>query len=165
MKTKEQKKEQIKSGEAELAKSETVVVTNFNGLTANDMNAFRKAVRGLGGVVMVMKKRLLKLVFAAKGIEFNPKDFAGQAGVVFSPKDIVETAGVVYKFGKPFAKKDIFKILGGFEIKAKKFMAGEEVKQIGQLPSREALLGQLAFMLTVPIKKLLFVMNEKVKKQ
>ena len=72
-----------------------------------------------------------------KGIEFNPKDFAGQAGVVFSPKDIVETAGVIYKFGKPFAKKDIFKILGGFEIKAKKFMAGEEVKMIGQLPSKK----------------------------
>ena len=98
-------KEQIKSGEAELAKSETVVVTDFNGLTANDMNAFRKTVRAIGGVVMVMKKRLLKLVFAASGIEFNPKDFAGQAGVIFSPKDIVETAGVVYKFGKPFAKK------------------------------------------------------------
>ena len=86
MKTKEQKKEQIKSGEAELAKSETVVVTDFNGLTANDMNAFRKTVRAIGGVVMVMKKRLLKLVFAAKGIEFNPKDFAGQAGVIFLRK-------------------------------------------------------------------------------
>ena len=44
-------------------------------------------------------------------------------------------------------------------------MAGEEVKMIGQLPSKEALLGQLAFMLTVPIKKLLFVMDAKVKKQ
>ncbi len=163
-KTKAQKTEQVKEGEGELAKSETVLITNFNGLSANDMNAFRKAVRGLGGAVVVMKKRLLKLVFAAKGIEFDPKKFEGQAGVVFSPKDIVETAGAVYKFGKPFAKKDTFKILGGFEIKAKKFIEGQEVKQIGQLPSREVLLGQLAFMLTVPIKKLLFVMNEKTKK-
>jgi large subunit ribosomal protein L10 len=160
-KTKAQKTEQVKEGEQELAKSESIVVTNFNGLSANDMNAFRKAVRGLGGVVVVMKKRLLKLVFDTKGIEFDPKKFEGQAGVVFSPKDMVETAGVVYKFGKPFAKKDIFKILGGFEVKAKKFIEGQEVKQIGQLPSREVLLGQLAFILTVPIKKLLFVMNEK----
>lgn len=164
MKTKTQKTEHIKEGEQELAKSETVVVTNFTGLSANDMNAFRKAVRGLGGVVMVMKKRLLKLVFAEKGLEFDPKKFEGQASVVFSPKDMVETAGVVYKFGKPFARKEIFKILGGFEVKAKKFLEGIEVKQIGQLPSREILLGQLAFMLTVPIKKLLFVLNEKTKK-
>ncbi len=165
MKTKEQKKEQIKLGGTELAKSETVVVTDFTGLSANELNAFRRAVRALGGVVVVMKKRLLKLAFAEKGIEFDPKKFAGQAGVVFSPKDILETAGVVYGFGKPFAKKNIFKILGGFEVKAKKFFEGSEIKQLGQLPSREALLGQLAFMLTVPIKKLLFVMNEKAKKQ
>jgi large subunit ribosomal protein L10 len=164
MRTKTQKKGDIEKGVEALAKSETVVVTDFTGLSANELNAFRRAVRTLGGVVLVMKKRLLKLAFAEKGIEFDPKEFAGQAGVVFSPKDIVETAGVVYKFSKPFAKKDIFKILGGFEIKAKKFIEGKEVKQIGQLPSREVLLGQLAFMLTVPIKKLLFVMNEKAKR-
>lgn len=163
-KTKEQKKEQIKIGGETLAKSETVVVADFTGLSANELNAFRRAVRALGGVVVVMKKRLLKLAFAEKGIEFDPKKFAGQAGVVFSPKDIVETSGVVYNFGKPFAKKSIFKILGGFEVKAKKFFEGSEIKQLGQLPTREVLLGQLAFMLTLPIKKLLFVMNEKTKK-
>ena len=165
MKTKAQKTESIKEGENELGKSESVIITNFNGLNSNELNAFRRAVRELGGVMMVMKKRLLKLAFSSKGLEFDPKKFEGQAGVVFSPKDIVETAGVVYKFSKPFAKKDIFKILGGFEVKAKKFIEGKEVKQIGQLPTREVLLGQLAFMLTVPIKKLLFVMNEKAKKQ
>jgi len=37
------------------------------------------------------------------------------------------------------------------------------VKRIGQLPSREVLLGQLAAMLTVPIKKFMFVLNEKAK--
>ncbi|MGC9610724.1 MAG: 50S ribosomal protein L10 [Minisyncoccia bacterium] len=164
MKTKQQKKEQIKAGEEKIAKSEIVVITDFTGLSANELNAFRRAVRGLGGVMMVMKKRLLKLAFAAKGIEIDTKKLDGQAGVVFSPKDIVETSGVVYNFGKPFAKKSIFKILGGFDVKAKKFIEGSEIKQIGQLPSKEVLLGQLAFMLTIPIKKLLFVMNEKGKK-
>jgi len=165
MRTKTQKKEDIKKGEEAIAKSETVVVTDFTGLSANELNAFRRAVRQLGGVVVVMKKRLLKLAFSAKGIEFDPKKFEGQAGVVFSPKDMVETSGAVYNFGKPFAKKNIFKIMGGFEVKAKKFFEGSEIKQLGQLPGREILLGQLAFMLTVPVKKLLFVMNEKAKKQ
>jgi large subunit ribosomal protein L10 len=164
MRTKTQKQEDVKKGGEVLAKSETVVVTDFTGLSANELNAFRRTVRALGGVVLVMKKRLLKLAFAEKGLEFDPKKFEGQAGVVFSPKDIIETAGAVYKFSKPFAKKNIFKILGGFEVKAKKFFEGSEIKQLGQLPAREVLLGQLAFMLTVPIKKLLFVMNEKSKK-
>jgi large subunit ribosomal protein L10 len=164
MRTKTQKKEDVKRGEETIAKSETAIVTDFTGLSANELNAFRRSVRALGGIVLVMKKRLLKLVFASKDMDFDPKKFTGQAGVVFSPKDIVETSGVVYNFSKPFVKKDIFKILGGFELKDRKFYEGVEIKKLGQLPSKEVLLGQLAFMLTVPIKKLLFVMNEKSKK-
>lgn len=163
MKTKTQKKEQIETGKKELDKSETVVFTDFTGLSANDLNGFRKTVRGLGGVMVVMKKRLLSLTLKDKGIDFDAKKLQGQVGVVFSPKDSVETASAVYKFGKPFRAKKIFNILGGFEMKDKRFMEKAEVDMLGQLPGREVLLGQLAFMLTVPIKKVLFVLNEKAK--
>ncbi len=165
MKTKAQKKEQIETGKSEFDKSETVVFTDFTGLSANDLNVFRKLIRGLGGVMVVMKKRLLTLSLKEKGIDFDAKKLEGQVGVVFSPKDSVETANVVYQFGKPFKTKNIFKILGGFEVKGKRFMEKAEVETLGQLPSREVLLGQLAFMLTVPIKKVLFVLNEKAKQQ
>ncbi len=164
MKTKAQKKEQIEAGKKALDKSETVVITDFTGLSANDMNAFRRTVRGLGGAVMVVKKRLLKLVLKEKGLDFEPKSFAGQTGVVFSPKDMVETAGAIYKFGKPFAKAEIFKITGGYEVKEKKHLDAPTVIRYGQIPPREVLLGQVAFMLTVPIKKLLFMLDEKAKK-
>ena len=43
------------------------------------------------------------------------------------------------------------------------FMDGADVECIGALPGREALLGQLAYILTAPIKKFLFVLNEKIK--
>jgi large subunit ribosomal protein L10 len=165
MKTKAQKKEQIETGKGEFDKSETIVFADFTGLSANDLNVFRKLVRGLGGVMVVMKKRLLTLMFKEKDINFDAKKLEGQVGVVFSPKDSVETANVVYQFGKPFKTKNIFNILGGFEVKGKRFMEKAEVETLGQLPSREVLLGQLAFMLTVPIKKVLFVLNEKAKQQ
>ncbi len=163
MKTKIQKKEQIETGKKEFDKSETVVFTDFTGLSANDLNGFRKAVRALGGIMIVMKKRLLSLTLKEKGIDFDAKKLEGQVGVVFSPKDSVETANAVYKFGKPFKAKKIFNILGGFDIKGKRFMEKVEVEMLGQLPGREVLLGQLAFMLTVPIKKVLFILNEKTK--
>ncbi len=164
MKTKAQKQQQVELGQQELGKSETVVITDFTGLSANDLNAFRRAVRGIGGKMVVIKKRLLRLVFQNHGLDFEPKNFAGQTGVVFSPKDMVETAGVVYKFGQTFVTKNLFHISGGFEVKEKKFLDAETVQRYGQLPSREVLLGQLVFMLTVPIKKVLFVLNEKAKR-
>lgn len=166
MKTKAQKKEQIETGKGEFDKSETVVFADFTGLSASDLNSLRKLVRGIGGVMVVMKKRLLTLMLKEKGIDFDAKKLEGQVGVVFSPKDSVETANVVYQFGKPFKVKNIFHILGGFDLKdGNRFMENSEVETLGQLPSREVLLGQLAFMLTVPIKKFLFVLNEKAKQQ
>ena len=165
MKTKAQKKEQIETGKEQLGKSETVVFTDFTGLSANDLSGFRKLVRGIGGVMVIMKKRLLTLALKEKGIEFDAKKLGGQVGVVFSPKDSLETANTVYQFGKPFRVKNIFNILGGFDLKNKRFMEKAEVETLGQLPSREVLLGELAFMLTVPIKKVLFVLNEKAKQQ
>ncbi len=163
MKTKEQKKEQIELGIKHLDKNETVLFTDFTGLNANDLNALRRAVKELGGKMIVMKKRLLKLSLASKGIEFDSKQFEGQAGVIFSPKDIVETSGVVYKFGKPFIAKSIFKMLGGLHIGEKRFVSAEEVLMLGQLPPREVLLGQLVGMIAAPIRSFMFVLDQKAK--
>ncbi len=162
-KTKTQKINQVKSGAEELKKNQTVIITDFTGLTANEMNMLRKVISSLGGAFQVIKKRLLKIIFEKEGIKFDPKEFIGQMGVVFSPKDIIETAGSIYNFAKQ--KKDFLKILGGFDMNKKKFIEGADVKRIGQLPSREVLLGQLAQMLTVPIRKFLFVLDQKSRTQ
>src|ERR1051325_6670053 len=111
-KTKAQKVEAVKNGSESLKKSETVVLVDFAGLSANGMNDLRKRVRSIGGSMQVVKKRLLKLVFKSEGMDFDPDKFEGQTGVVFSPKDMAETAGGVYKFSKE--RKDALKILGGF---------------------------------------------------
>ncbi len=160
MKTKAQKAKAVEDHVAELRVSETAIVTDFTGMTANELNSFRKALRAIGGGFTVVKKRLLKLVFEKEGMTFDPKQFAGQTGVAYAPKDLVDTANTVYKFGKG---KETFHILGGFNLKEKTFVSAEDVMRYGQIPGREALLGQLAFLFTVPLKKLLFVMDQKSK--
>lgn len=161
MKTKSQKLTQIEEGAGVLKNAQSVVLTDFTGLSANEMNTLRKNVFGLGGSLLVFKKRLLKYVFEKEGMEFTPSDFAGQAGVVFSPKDMVETAGVVYKFSKVQNK---LKILGGFNVPEKSFITAKDTQAIGQLPPREVLLGQLVYMLGTPIRSFMVVLNEKAKK-
>ena len=160
-KTKTQKIKAVETGETDLKKSQTVVIGDFTGLTVNDMNIFRKELSVMGAKLSVVKKRLLKLIFEKSGMTFDPKQFAGQTSVVFSPKDIVETAGAVYKFSK--SKKEMFKILGGFEVSEKKFVNALDVKRIGQLPSREVMLGQLVGMLVTPIRQFLYVLDQKSK--
>jgi len=160
--TRAQKIKIVEKGLEDLKKSRVAVLTDFTGLTANEMNILRRTIRAMGGVFRVMKKRLLKIIFEKEKIEFDPKKFGGQTGIIFSPKEIAETAGAIYKFSKD--KKNLLKILGGFDFKEKKFIEADDVKRIGQLPPREVLLGQLVGMIASPIKKFLFVLNEKAKK-
>lgn len=161
MKTKAQKKEAVASGVKGMEKSETLVLADFTGVPTKELNAFRTTLRKMGAAFTVVKKRLFKLMLQEQGIEFDPKSLAGQLGVVFSPKDLVETAGAAYQFSKG---KEAFKILGGFDLKEKKFMEGADVVRYGALPPKEVLLGQFVGMLSVPIRSLLSVLNEKAKK-
>ncbi len=161
-KTKAQKQKIVESGSGTLGKSETVVLVDFTGLSVNKLNSFRRSVKEIGGVLQVIKKRLLKFVFEKVGIEFNPKAFAGQTGVVFSPLNLQETASVVYKFSR--ANEKSVKILGGFNIKDKTFIESGDVIRFGSLPSREVLLAQFVGMLSMPMKMLMHVLNEKGRK-
>lgn len=162
MKTKAQKIKQVETGVKDVAKNATLIVADFTGISVNEMNSLRKTLKAAGATFAVVKKRLLKIVLEKSGITFDTKSLVGQTGVIFSPKDMVETAGMAYQFGKQ--KKDLFKILVGFEIKEKNMITGMDVLKYGKLPSREVLLGQLAAMLTIPIKKFLFVLDQQSKK-
>ncbi|HXF44352.1 MAG TPA: 50S ribosomal protein L10 [Candidatus Paceibacterota bacterium] len=161
-KTKLQKHEAVKSGSDVLGKSETVILVDFTGLSVNKLNQFRREAKDAGCTFKVIKKRLLKFVFEKSGIDFDPKVFAGQTGILFSPNGLQETASLVYKFGKTAEKA--MKILGGFNMKDKTFVESGDVIRFGSLPSREVLLAQLAMMLSMPIKMIMHVLNEKGRK-
>lgn len=160
-KTKDQKNKAVEQGVENLKSSETVVLVDFTGLSVNKLNDFRRQIRAIGGVFRVVKKRLLKFIFDKIGMELDPKKFEGQTGVVFSPKDVHETSSAVYKFSKQ--SKSSLKILGGFNIKDKAFVENEDIIRLGQLPSREVLLGQLVGILSAPVKMLLYVLDQKSK--
>lgn len=109
----------------------------------------------------------MRVMFQRLGIDFTPEQFEAQVGTVLAPKSISDVAGIVYKFSRTTLgadKKERFAILGAFDMAAKKFMDGPEVKMIGQLPPREVLLGQLMGTIAGPMRALLYVLNEKSKK-
>lgn len=162
MLTRKQKETIIRDESKQIKDSKTLIFTDFTGLSANEANALRKSLRELGAKYRVMKKRLLGIILKEHGIGVNSKDLQGQVGVVVSPEGMPETAGSVFRFFKECKEK--FKILGGVEVAAKKFVAQSEVEMIGNLPPREVLLGQLVYMLGSPIRKFMFVLNEKSKK-
>ncbi len=166
-KTKAQKVKAVAEGVKELKTKETLVFADFKGVSTEETKRLRRALYPSGGKFTVFKKRLLRVMFQELGIDVNPKEFEGQVGTVMSSKDISEVAGTVFKFSKETigADKQLrFKILGGYDLKAKRFLPGDEVRMIGALPPREVLLGQLVGAISGPLRAFLYVLSEKAKK-
>ncbi len=155
MLTKQQKAEQIKESRDILSANKTLVFTDFSGKTVEEVKKLRRSLLSIGAKLKVFKKKLLRIAFTENGIDFNPEQFESQVATVFTDKDIADVAGIVYK-------SDI-SILGGYDLAGKNFIDAETVKKIGQLPSREILLGQLVGMLSAPIKMFMRVLSEKSK--
>lgn len=166
MKTKAQKIQAVEEGMDAIKKSETLIFADFSGVSVEELKRLRRALRETGAKFSVMKKRLMRVMFEKLGIDFNPEQFEAQVGTVLSSKSISDVAGTVYKFSRETLnakKKERFSILGAFDMVGKKFMDGAEVKMIGQLPSREILLGQLMGTIAGPMRAFLYVLSEKSK--
>ena len=140
--------------------SKILLFTDFTGTGVEEIKKLRKLVRDLGAKYKVIKKKLMRVAFENSQIGFDPERFESQLGTIFSPKDISEVAGPVYKFSKEVEKKG-FKILGAYDLEKGEFLEGDFVKKIGQLPPREIILGQLAGVLSAPLKMLMYVLDQK----
>ena len=165
MLTKEQKKKVIASSEELVAKSHNVLFADFTGVSTAHLKKMRALMRELDGSFSVIKKRLVRIALKNKGIDFDPTRFDAQAGMIAMPGEIYEPAAKIYALVKEMKKaKQNLEILGGIDIKEKKEISAEEFVTIAKLPSREVLLTQLAFMLTMPIKKVMVALGEQAKK-
>lgn len=158
-----QKGERLKQGEELLEKNKSLVFVDFSGIGVEDTKALRRALQAVEAKMKVIKKKLLRIAFEKKKIDFNPEQFDSQLGVVYSEKDISDIAGPVYKFFKSVEKKG-GKILGAYNLSEKNFFDAAMTVKIGQLPSKEVLLGQFVGMLAMPIKMFMNVLEQKSKK-
>jgi len=161
MLTKKQKELVLEKGKEMIGGSKNLILVDFSKTSAQEMRVFRQALKEKAAKLQVLKKRLLKIILNEKGIEFDSSSIKAPVGTIFLSGQIEDTAGEVYKFGKG---KDGFKILGGYDLDSRSFINAEQITEIGKLPAREVLLAMLLGVFTSPMRKLLFVMNEKSKK-
>ena len=165
MLTKQQKTKQIEASQQLLEKNQTLIFTDFTGLPTAELKTLRSLLREFGAKFKVTKKRLLKIAFQKRGIDYDPTQFTGPVGVIWLAKDIFEPAAKLYQFLKELTKaKKELKILGGWDATAKKGITAEEFMTIAKLPTREVLLTQIAFMLTMPLRQIM-VGLQKIKNQ
>lgn len=137
-------------------KASILVFVNFHGLSVAKERKLRSILRKADINYKVAKKTLLK-----RALPEIPK-LEGEVGIVAGYGEVTEAPGIISKFIKeeralPAGRQGL-KIIGG--IYENKFADAELIKRLAAAPSREALLTQLAFILSQPAAGLARVLTK-----
>jgi len=148
-------KGEIVTGLAErLSRSPALYVTDFTGLPVKRMTELRRKLRGVGVGYVVVKNTLAARAFREVKIAGLDDVLAGATGLVFATPDPVGAAKILSDFHKEFQQPTVKAgLLEGRRI------TGEEIKRLATLPSREALLAQLAGAFQAPMAGFVGALN------
>jgi len=165
MKSKTQKAKELEKGKELLERSRALLFFDYASVSTKDFTQLKRAVSALGGRVMVVKKRLLSILLKERGISWDSGAYKVPAATVFAP-DVEKTSATLLKFlsglNPEYPKQ---KILGGYNLVTNEAIVGEMIRFIGELPPREVLITQLAGIIAAPIRSLLYLLQERSKKQ
>jgi large subunit ribosomal protein L10 len=116
-----------------------IYVTDFSGLSVGKITELRRRLRAAGARYVVVKNTLAQRALAANRIAELDDHLAGPTGLVLAGPDPLAAAKVLGEFAKENQKPSVR--IGLVDGKA---VNPAYVKRLGELPGREALLGQFA---------------------
>ena len=143
----EQKKELVERYRDGVGAASHVYLVDYKGISVPLVTQLRRQVRELGGEYRVISNRLMLRAIGGAALEGLSDQFTGPTAVVYGD-DPVALAKVLTDFA-PEAKVLEFKA-GLVEGKP---VAGDDIKEIASLPSREALIAKLLFLMQSPISR------------
>lgn len=157
--TRQKKQEILKELEKDLKTAKVVIFVNFHGLSVKLANELRKMLKKTGVKYLVAKKTLLKKVLGAFSFEGDLPELEGEIGIAVSELDSLETIKTLQQFAK---KNKTLKLTAG--IWENKYIDGEKVMALANIPSREILLSQLVNIIKSPVQRLVVTLNSIAKK-
>lgn len=121
-----------------------VVFVDYKGVTVKNAGKLRRQAEKVGVDYVVAKKTLINIAAREAGFDINAKELDGNIAVAFSA-DEVSAASVIANISKEVEQ---IKIVGG--ALEGRFINAAQVKALASLPSKQQLLGQLAYVLNAP---------------
>lgn len=157
---KNQKIQAVSELKEKLEKTKSLVLTDYRGLTHQQLEEMKRAMRESGAEFLVTKNRLLKLAIKKElGEKLESSSFEGPTASLFSYEDEIAPFSVLAKFIKNFGLPQIkIGILG------EKILKSDEVLKIAALPSREILRATLVARLKSPLYGLHYALHWNLRK-
>jgi large subunit ribosomal protein L10 len=140
--------------ERRLRASDVVILTDYRGLTVDEIGALRGRLRDAKLEYRVAKNTLLALAAERCGRGDLSKFLSGPTAVVFGRDDPGVPARLLQEFIRQYRKLEI---KGGMV--SGQALAGDEVRALAALPSRMELLARVMGMIQSPLASLASVLN------
>lgn len=137
---------------AQVAKSQTLALAEYRGLTVENLNKLRVDARSKGVYLHVVKNTLARRAVAGTPFEVASESMVGPLIYGFS-EDAVAAAKVIADFAKGNDKLVIK--AGAYAGKA---LDADGVKALASVPSKEVLLSQVAGLLMSPVQRMAAVL-------
>jgi len=133
---------------AQVARSQTLALAEYRGLTVEHLNALRKQAREKGVYLHVLKNTLARR--AVQGTPFEVASGAMVGPLIYGfSEDAVAAAKVIADFAKGNDK--LIVKAGAYAGKA---LDANGVKALASVPSKEVLLSQIAGLLKSPVQRM-----------
>lgn len=156
----DEKKQLVADLSDKLKSSVAGVLVDYKGITVEQDTAMRKEFREAGVEYSVVKNTMLKLAAKNAGLEGLDPVLEGTTALAISDSDAVISAKIAAKYAD---KIKTFEIKAGF-MDGKTLSAAQTV-EVGKLPSKEQLIGQLLSVLTGNIRGLAVALNAIAEKE
>lgn len=138
MATKAFKSEKIDAIKSKIEKAQSVIITEYQGLTVEEITKLRRETQKGGGDYMVTKNTLAKIAVKGTAYELLADKMTGPIALAFGFEDPVSPAKAVTKFIKEAKKGEILgSVLDG------KLLSVEETKALAALPTKEELFAKM----------------------
>ena len=153
--TKKRKVEMIEQQKQWLAQSKAVVLTEYIGLNAKDLEQLRLKIRDAGGEMHVIKNTLGKLAFEEAGLKLPEDALTNSTAISYAFTNAPDLAKAITDFAKT---SDFVKVKAG--VLGDKVISADEVKALADLPPLPVLRAQLLGTILAPASRLVRVLAE-----
>ena len=158
------KVESVEALKERLSTAKTAVLTEYRGLSVQQLSDLRKQLKGAAAEYKVVKNRLARLAVKGSALDALGAHLKGPTGLVFTKQDPVAVAKALQAFVKTNPQLQIK--LGLVEGKV---VQPAELKALADLPSKEQLrsqivgavqgpMAQLVSLLQAPLREIVYVL-------
>ena len=150
-----QKEKEVKDLAAKFKDAKLVLLTDYRGITVEDVTSLRNTLRDTKSEYKVIKNNIVRRALDSNGENGLDSVLEGPTAVVIAEDDYLAPLKAIYNYSKD---NDFYKIKGG--IVEGKVLTTEELITLAKLPSRQELLGMLAGALLSNIAKVAVAVDQ-----